>query len=348
MPAMAACAAILAASAQAQGNEDVLIQGQGDVVVELDRKESRAPRQITAKAVELQARKAETQAREAASHAWETASDAARAAMDQAKTHIRVLHQGLGAQASSDSLVVSHELLGPDAQKGMEEDLAIMSRILGKVVDGAIGGSDGPQRRAMGIPIFRNLGPGSPRNIYIEGHGVVFLLDINMPLKPTPSSGDSKANAPARQSEWESARKELFGGDSQNADVLTGRHKSPGTPNWFGLGADGAARYDAGKAEKLRADLVEAVKHASNIRGLKPGEAVTLVIRGPVATVKEREVKSVDQDGEVTVSEDVLIVGGEAPKVSMVISVQQELAAAYAQGKASLEDLKAGARVTVY
>lgn len=332
-PAMAALALLCALAAQAQKGEITQATAPKDLVVEFERKGSSQSKRLVAQ--------------ELADSALDLAEKEASRALDVLKTRVQVLQDGPDERAGGESLIISHTARDPEAQKALEEDLAIMSRILGNVAEELGGGSGGPgpQWRAMGIPVFHGHGGSGPKNIYIEGHGVVFLLDINLPLKPSQTSSKVMAKDGAGRDEWEKARKELFGGERQGRKLRFTPPTPPAGMTWFGRGDGEAMEYDAHKVEKLRGGLLEALKNASNIRGLSPNDTITVALRGPVASVRERVE---EKEGGKTVEQDVLITTGATQKVSMVISVNQGLAMSFAEGKASLEDLKAGAKITIH
>lgn len=328
-PALATCALACALTTRAQQVEDVLIQAPEDVLVEVEQVDSTKPKRIMV--------------RELDGPDWGSASETARKALESARSHVRILHDKALDQKTGESLIITHTPRDAKAREMLEEDLAIMSRILTKVTEESSGGGEGSGWRAMGIPILRGLGGGGPKSIYIEGHGVVFLLDIAIPLKPVEqTSKEPKAATPERDA-WEAARKELFGGESRERRLGAMEPKVPRGASWFGIGEE--PQYDAEKVEKLRAGLLDALKHAANIRGLSPSDTITLALRGPVANVQE---KVVEQDGGKTVVQDVLITGGAPQKISMVLSVNVGLATSFSKGSASMEDLKAAARITIH
>jgi hypothetical protein len=193
---------------------------------------------------------------------------------------------GMGGQGSSASragraLVIPKEAGDPKELKETEEDLNVMARILEK----AASGRDDKHPHAMGIAIQGNLfGPGSssvPRNLYIEGHGAIFFLNVNFPLL-APATKSSEADATDKTStEWEEARRELYQKAGSGFEF-----------NWKTATTGGPAEeYDADKVEDLKRDVTGALKNASHIRKLKSDETVTVVISGRGAGGEARIVK---------------------------------------------------------
>jgi hypothetical protein len=184
------------------------------------------------------------------------------------------------AQASAQSgeggpeatLVVPKESAEPKELAALEEDLKIMGHILHKAAhgDGEKAGS------AMGIMIHeRALGAAeAPHNLYLEGYGALFFLEVNYPLI-APSGKRAEAEAKEEtSSEWEEARRELF--------------QEPAGTHGFALnfeelnlfGGPKAEPYDADKVESLKTDVITALKNGSHIRKLRADETLTVVVAG--------------------------------------------------------------------
>lgn len=176
--------------------------------------------------------------------------------------------QGGSASRAGRALVIPREAGDPKELTETEEDLNVMARILEK----AASGRDDKHPRAMGIAIQTGLfgSPSAPKNLYIEGHGALFFLNVNFPLL-APETRSSEDDIKEKTStEWEEARRELY--------------QKPGSGfefNWKTATTSGPAEeYDADKVEDLKRDVTAALKNASHIRKLKADEMVTVVISG--------------------------------------------------------------------
>lgn len=194
-------------------------------------------------------------------------------ANDQVSQSLMNLKQQLGdsmtffgrAQGSAGrSLVIRSSADGGDGDQSaqLEEDLTVMAHILDKAVDAdGDGGSRG--RRAMGIDLV--FGPASApvRNLYIEGYGVVFLLNAGIPLVAPPARVEQPKENSATDSSWDAARREVYGNP--------GAGKAPPPP---------APEYDSTKVENLKTSLLNALKSASNIRNLRSEDYVTVCVFG--------------------------------------------------------------------
>ena len=165
-------------------------------------------------------------------------------------------------------LIISTGSLEDDDVAILEEDMTIMARILEKSVNRS-GAGDEPDRKAMGIHLWalgQALNRGA-RDIYVEGHGAIFILGANMPLAGQPKAVEGEKEKKETNSAWESTRNELYGeNDSEPKRIRRERVAAP--------------QFDAGRLDALKKNLTESLKNASNIRGLKDNETVTIVVQG--------------------------------------------------------------------
>ena len=143
----------------------------------------------------------------------------------------------------------------------LQEDLAVMSRILDKQVKEIAASAS---FTAMGINVLTFPGTRPSRNVFLEDYGVIFALRVNMPLIPPgreESEGEEKKDL--ADTAWEEAKNELFG------------HTHPREK-------EGAAnqRYDAGSVEELKKSLLQALRNATHIRNLADSDWVTIVVTG--------------------------------------------------------------------
>lgn len=167
---------------------------------------------------------------------------------------------GANTGEPSKPLVIHSSSMDPKDQAGLEEDLQIMARILGKTLERIPGPMLGYQ--AMGIDVFS---PGSPsmRNLYLDGYGAVFTLNVAFPLlPPPPPQAEPKKEESESDSAWEQAKNELYG------------------PGAAGLPPPPAEEFSEERVDQLKSRLLEALKSASNIRQLKSSDSVTVCVLG--------------------------------------------------------------------
>lgn len=241
-----------------------------------------------------------------------------------------------GGSGASKPLVI--QTSNPDAkeQANLEEDLAVMAHILDKALEEVPGtqwrGGGGP--RAMGIDVLMSEGSGPARNLYLDGYGALFLLNVYFPL--VPPAAKSQEEKPSGDSTWAEARQELYGGGPGA--------RAPLPP---------AEEFSQDKVNKLKATLLEALKNASNIRGLKADESVTICVSGgaSAAPVRARRVARAGAGAAASGHGGSFVFshsGGPAQGTIMTIRVKKADVDAYAKGKVDLEEFQKRARITSY
>jgi hypothetical protein len=101
--------------------------------------------------------------------------------------------------------------------------------------------------------------------IYIQGYGALFLMEVDLPISAAPKPKPERPEGTQEHVDptWQKARDELF------------------SPKAANIGAEsGLTEYGPEQVEELRKQLIEALKHAANIRGLKPDEWIILTVVG--------------------------------------------------------------------
>src|SRR5437899_1586760 len=172
-----------------------------------------------------------------------------------------VVNRGRGGPGKA--LVIRTSDADAKTQANLEEDLAVMSRILDKTVAKKL--DDDRGNRFMGINVLFAPGSGSIRNLYLEGYGALFLLNVNFPLLPPPEKAEPTKEKSETDSTWEEAKQELYGQSDAWAQV--------GKAFKFGMSPGPQQEYDKDKVDDLKESLLEALKNATNIRNLKADES---------------------------------------------------------------------------
>jgi hypothetical protein len=101
---------------------------------------------------------------------------------------------------------------------------------------------------------------------YLQGFGVLFLMEVNFAFSPPPKkqAQDPTETSEAGDSTWQKAKRQVL---------------SPGISPGSGE-EDLADDYDNQMVKELKKELVNALKHASNIRNIEPDEWVILTVLG--------------------------------------------------------------------
>jgi len=158
----------------------------------------------------------------------------------------------------------------------INEDINIMSRILeGKLnqvrhdrsnVNWMFSGN-----RWMSDPYGMVLGLGSNKVgcMYLQGYGVLFMMNVDFPLSAPPGAEKQEQKEPEKENVdevWEKTKQQIYEPqETSRRGLITERTE---------------VKYDAEKVEKLKTTLIESLKHAANIRILKPDESIILSITG--------------------------------------------------------------------
>jgi hypothetical protein len=311
--------------------------------------------------------------------------DAARAS--GAKS-VRIAGEGKGQDGKySDRLVAVIKRSSPSSRvlvipkdagdaKGIadvEEDLNVMAHILDKTVS-----DDGDKSaRAMGI-VVPPRPPGSaagPQNLFIEGYGALFFLNVNYSLVPPPAADTKPETKEESSNEWEEARREISqpqrygssGGGGGGGGYQGGGEFGAATPFLTGGGpfppGAKAAEYDADKVEELKKDLIAALKNAAHIRKLKSDENVTVVISAPmpfVPTKPKTETSTGDRKPEeyqVALEKYQIMMGvfqytgwtgTSGPSTKLILRVRKSDAEAFQKGNLSFDDFRKKVAVILY
>jgi hypothetical protein len=158
-------------------------------------------------------------------------------------------------------LIIRSGKVDPKTFSQLQEDLAIMSRIVEK----SAADYRDDREEVAGIPILALNNGKAVRALYLEDYGILFTLTVNMPLQPEPRMEQVEEKPQAVNEEWNEARNELFGERRTHA-----------------VRADRAPRreFDQHQLDEFRDSLTEALRNAGNIRNLRENDWITIVVRG--------------------------------------------------------------------
>lgn len=166
---------------------------------------------------------------------------------------------------SSPPLVIRFDNMDPKVAASLEEDLSVMSHVIGRTLERAA--SDDKVVNKLGVPMLLTGSGRSVRAIYVEGVGPLFMIKVDFPLLGTVEKEPAPENE-SDDSEWSAARRELYGSGGKWSREY---HEDP--------------RFSAEQVDTLRHELAAALKNAANIRGLKPSDFVSIAVFGsPGAT----------------------------------------------------------------
>ena len=177
----------------------------------------------------------------------------------------------LGSRSGSTGtvLVIPSEQTSTEDLLTINEDMSVMSRIFQKNLQQArIGIASGDRYMYSQYSTLLGSGGGGIQSIYLEGFGALFLMKVDFPLTPPPGmQDDEKETQKAEQGDpvWRQMKQEMYEPQKAGRRRRTDRAEE---------------KYDAEKVENFKTTLIKALKHAANIRSMKPDESVILTITG--------------------------------------------------------------------
>ncbi|MHC4204686.1 MAG: hypothetical protein ACYSTT_08545 [Planctomycetota bacterium] len=182
----------------------------------------------------------------------------------------RDLSFGSRSGSTGTVLVIPSEQTSTEDLITINEDMSVMSRIFEKNLEQdriATSSSIFVSRHDRFVTLLGG-GRGKIQSMYLQGFGALFMMKVDFPLTPPPDmQDDEKQTEKDEQGDkvWREMRQQMY--EPENVD----RRRRTDRPE---------ERYDGLKVENLKTTLIKALKHASNIRCLKPDESVVLTVVG--------------------------------------------------------------------
>jgi hypothetical protein len=249
----------------------------------------------------------------------------------------------VGAPPHNRTLLILTSETSASKQADLQEDLAIMSKVLDNALSDFGLGSE-RARTAMGIM----LTPGSApiRNLYIEGYGALFTINLNFPLVPPPPQPRGEKGAPAPSSAWEQAKRQVNGAAGFDwyvgNSLMNGGAQGPQSPGPW-------ETYSKEKVDRLETATLKALKNATNIRGLRPDDSITVCIFGSSPSPEAgQRLPPVAGDLPLLQRLGVPVVGGSRMGSILTVRVKKAYVDAFAKGKMTEEAFRQDAQITAY
>ena len=212
---------------------------------------------------------------------------------------------------SENVLVIPTQKINPRDLAAIAEDMSVMCRIFDKKL-----ASSRPNSLRRRIRFFSK--DQAAQGIYLEGYGALFTLKVDFPLAPPPPVS-RKEQKDDIDHLWEQTRKEL-------RDATTERGPLERARVYLSTLSDltKVQEYDAEKVDKLEEALVKTLKHAANIRSLKPDQWVAIAVKGP-QSVERMRITSARRVADPSGSRDTFEVVTESIQPSPVASAGAHL-----------------------
>lgn len=237
----------------------------------------------------------------------------------------------LDGKRRARTLVLPGEAISTDDREHLTEDLNVMHRILTKALGKRRDGD--AFRIALDRPDAADIDA-----MYLDGYGALFLLGVPFPLMEVEKAKPDANPEGGKDTVWEETRKTVRSAGGAELELGEGGVGQLAIQDSRNFWAD-AEPFDKDRVEALKQKLVSSLKHATNIRALRPEDWVTVVVtgaRGPATTVRKAYVGGggakelfVFQDGDGG--------SGEAGRARLTLRVRKSDIDALAQGKLTLE-----------
>ncbi len=187
-------------------------------------------------------------------------------------------------------------------------------------------------------PYFGRNDADAGRSMYLQGYGVLFVVDVDYPLAPGPQAEPNETPEPQVEGDpvWAKTREEVY-------QPRAARKKDP---------YDSRPKYSAAQVENLKTTLIQTLVHAANIRCLAPEESVIVRLTGsPESDVFAGETIAIPGTGQIVVkssNNDLRIVEGPlAETAQTVLTIRAKGADIKARAEGKLTDEQFRQRVQV-
>lgn len=288
---------------------------------------------------------------------------------DQFLGKMPFLRRKLQERSGHSVLVIPAGKIKPQELLTTMEDMTIMARIIAKRLSeqdlipevgyGGYGGGRGGYggghygrggygggRMGWGYGIGAHLyeGGGAIEAIYLDGYGALFVINVDFPLLPPFEKKQQEDPEEPADEVWEKAKQEIYSPEDRDDED-----------------DDDEEEFDEDKVEELQEELLEVLKHATNIRSLGPDEWVIIAVSGSrqsqqlvnfqVNTQSHRIVVHNEDKKIVSVFEpgDSLPTGvGFRPPAVMTIRVTKSDVDAFASGQLDLDEFRQKVQAILY
>jgi len=190
-------------------------------------------------------------------------------------------------------LVIPTAEIKPEDLITIMEDMNVMSRIFDKKLTPSylIQRRSFNSRIRISTPFSRDSR--STGAMYVQGYGMLFLTKVDFPLSPPPEIPEEKKTEESTDPIWDQTKQEIY----MPEDVRRSRSRSGRSEEM--------PSYDAEKVDDLKRTLTRTLKHAANIRGLKPDEWVNVTVISSAALTIRAKKSDIDafSEGELDFDE---------------------------------------------
>jgi hypothetical protein len=179
---------------------------------------------------------------------------------------------GNQAGGSNMILVIPSEQTKTEDLIAINEDMNIMSRIFEKNLEQkritTVNSNIFLPGRHNAYGMLLGSSRGQIQSMYLQGYGALFMLKVDFPLSASSEAQQQQQDTEKQQegdSVWKQTQQEIY--EPQGFNTRRQPQKQQ-------------VKYDPEKVENLKTTLIKTLKHAANIRSLKPDESVILTVAG--------------------------------------------------------------------
>lgn len=250
---------------------------------------------------------------------------------------------GSRSDSTSEVLVIPSAEIATEEIATITEDMNIMMRIFEKNLQQVHIDVGSMFISSSSDPFYMVLSRGkqSTHGMYLQGYGALFLMKVDFPLSPGPQVEEETETQKEEGVDpvWTEMKQEIYDPEESK------KHKTDQPKK----------EYNAEKVENLKTTLVKSLKHAANIRSLKPDELVILTVTGSgtssgyksVSTIPGRnEVVVVDHNNRTQIIKGDLIgdIGLSLPTV-LVIRAKKSVIDSHAKGDLDFDQFQKNTQI---
>ena len=201
-------------------------------------------------------------------------------------------------------LVIPNEEIKTEELLAINEDINVMSRIFDdrlnqeRLTKSNMSWSfSGNHWMADSYGMYLGRGSNKTGCMYLQGYGALFLMNVDFPLSAPPEMKEQEEKETEKEDVdkvWMDTKRQIY-----EPQETSRRRREIERQE---------VKYDAKKVENLKNTLIQALKHAANIRILKPDESVILRITGRNTS------NSIVQISEVYGKDEFLVIDGKQAK----------------------------------
>ena len=259
-------------------------------------------------------------------------------------------HGGMGRV-----LVVPTAEMKAEELAAIMQDMNIMTRIFDKKLNYPLRLSEGKSIVLGGWSTssqskqFISGDDKATKAIYVGGYGALFFIKVNFPLSP-PREVKVEKIEEGVDPVWEETKQEIYAPEEARTTILA-------SPDDIGFdevlksmraGTSALPEYDAEKVDEMKRKLIKTLKHAANIRVLKPQDWVVLAVTGTAqpVVITEIHVLKDDKAGKtITITPKIQEVKPASSSTVLTIRVKKSDIDAFSKGELDFDQFRERTRI---